>query len=85
MAMRAQFWVLLPTIESKQKPATHSPLSVLSRSTKVIWIEQVVMLLAPSSDFYFGGAVWAHTKCTVLVARAHAVLLGWDNLVLGIV
>jgi hypothetical protein len=34
-------------------------------------IEQVVVLLAPSSDFHFGGAVWfwAHPKCTVLVAE----------------
>ena len=50
-------------------------------------IEQVVVLLAPSSDLYFGGAVWfwAHTKCTVLVAEPMLGLLGWDNLVLGIV
>ena len=36
---------------------------------------------------YFEGAVlyWAHTKCTVLVAEPMLVLLGWDNLVLGIV
>jgi hypothetical protein len=34
-------------------------------------IEQVVVLLAPSSDVHFGGAVcfWAHPKCTVLVAE----------------
>jgi len=34
-------------------------------------IEQVVVPLAPSSDVHFGGAVWlwAHPKCTVLVAE----------------
>ena len=41
------------------------------RTASFLRIEQVVVLGAPSSDFHFGGAVWlwAHPKCTVLVAE----------------
>jgi hypothetical protein len=41
------------------------------RTASFLGIEQVVVLLAPTSDFHFGGAVWfwAHPKCTVLEAE----------------